>query len=315
MTFMYMRNRTFFLLFFFAVGIIVLALGIGPVSLTHTIFWDIRLPRVILGFFVGMALAVAGVLMQSLLRNPLADPYLLGTSSGASIGVLAASMLRVHAAFGVQVLAFLFSLITMSVVYRLARTGTRVAIPTLMLAGVVVSTFLNALVFLAFSLFYRESFSSIFFLLGSLSQANLKTSLWVAGSVSVVVVAVGYLHRRLDLLTQGDEVAASLGLGVEKEKRLLYALASVLVAIAVTTSGMIGFIGLISPHLLRMRLGPRHAVLVPAAAIGGGILLVGMDIFAHTLAAPSEIPVGVVAAIFGTPFFLFLLKRHKGSIF
>jgi len=290
------------------------ALGLGPAQTTTDILLQIRLPRVGLGFVVGMALATAGVILQSLLRNPLADAYLLGTSSGASFGVLLASLLHLSHAFGLHLFAFVFALLTMLVVYRLARTGTRVAVSTLILAGVIVSTFLNSLVFLAFSLFYRESFSTLFFLLGSLASATPTTACAAAVLIIPAMAVSIYYRRALDILSQGDETALSLGMDPERLKKLFFALSSLLVAAAVTASGMIGFVGLIVPHLLRLLIGPDHRRLLPAAAISGGVLLVAMDVLSRTAAAPSEIPVGVVAAIFGTPFFIYLLRRNKGGV-
>jgi iron complex transport system permease protein len=290
-------------------------LFIGPAHVTREIIWSIRLPRVGLGFLVGMALAAAGVILQSLLRNPLADPFVLGTSSGASFGVLMASLLHIRVTLGVQAAAFLFALGTMAAVYRIARTGTRVPVATLILSGVIVSTFLNSLVFLAFSLFYRESFSAIFFLLGSLANAT-PVSVWAALAFILPAVLIACrFSRYLDVLSQGEETTLALGVNPEQLKRLFFALSSLMVAAAVTASGMIGFVGLIVPHLLRLLLGPNHRRLLPAAAIGGGILLMVMDAVARTAAAPAEIPVGVVSAILGTPFFIYLLRRHKGGVF
>jgi iron complex transport system permease protein len=298
-----------------AAVIFAAALFIGPAHTTREILWTIRLPRVGLGFLVGMALACAGVILQSLLRNPLADPFVLGTSSGASFGVLISSMIHLHATLGVQSVAFIFALLTMMVVYRIARTGTRVPVPTLILAGVIVSTFLNSLVFLAFSLFYRESFSAIFFLLGSLANATPAS----AGTALIfilpaVLIACRY-SRFLDVLSLGEETALALGVDPERLKRLFFGLSSLMVAAAVTSSGMIGFVGLTVPHLLRLILGPNHRQLLPAAALGGGTLLMVMDGIARTAAAPAEIPVGVIAAILGTPFFIYLLRRQQGGVF
>jgi len=296
-----------------ALVVSVLSLAVGPAQTTWDILWQIRLPRVGLGFVVGMALAAAGVILQSLLRNPLADAYLLGTSSGASLGVLLASLLHFKNILGIQCFAFACALATMLIVYRLARIGTRIPVATLILAGVTVSTFINAIVFLVFSLFYRESFSAIFFLLGSL--ANATPGMAISATVVIiptVLVACRY-RRALDVLSQGDETAQMLGVHPERIKRLFFVLSSLIVAAAVTASGMIGFVGLIVPHLLRLILGPGHRRLLPASAITGGVLLMAMDAVARTAAAPSEIPVGVVAALFGTPFFIYLLRRHKGG--
>jgi iron complex transport system permease protein len=292
-----------------------LAIYIGPASNTPEILWRLRLPRVLLGFWVGMALATAGVIFQGLLRNPLADPYVLGTSSGASLGIVLASFFHLRSALCLYLSAFAFSLATIAAVYRIARTQGRAPVQTLILAGVVISTFLNALVFLWFTLFYRESSSTLFFLLGTLTEGDpllLKIS---AGLTLVSVGVAWFFARDLNVLTQGDATALHLGIDPEKIRGLLFVVASLLVASAVAVSGMIGFVGLIVPHLLRLVVGPDHRVLIPASALGGALLLVWMDVGARTVAAPIEIPVGVIAALSGTPFFIYLLKKKKGEIF
>lgn len=309
-----MRAERFYWLGGLAVTAVVIgaALMTGPAETTRGIVLQIRLPRVLLGLMVGMGLAVAGALLQSLLRNALADPYILGTSSGASFGVLVASVLHIQFPLGVQSIAFAMALATMAAVYRIARVGYRVPVSTLILSGVIVSTFLNALVFLAFSLFHRESFSALIFLLGSLSNATPTHAAAVAVFVLPAIALACRYARVLDVLSQGEDTAWSLGVNPERWKKAFFILASLLVAAAVTASGMIGFVGLVAPHLIRLAMGPGHARLVPASALGGGILLVAMDMIARTAAAPAEIPVGVVAALFGTPFFVFLLRRQRG---
>jgi len=190
----------------------------------------------------------------------------------------------------------------------------RAAVQTLILAGVVVSTFLNALVFLWFSLFYRESFSTLFFLLGTLTEGNALL-LRISGGLTLFATAIAWFFARdLNLLSQGDATALHLGVDPEKRRALFFTCASLLVGSAVCVSGMIGFVGLIVPHLLRLLVGSDHRVLLPVSAIGGGVILVWMDVVARTAAAPVEIPVGVVAAICGTPFFIYLLKKKRGEL-
>jgi iron complex transport system permease protein len=262
-----------------------------------------------------MGLAVAGVIFQGMLRNPLADPYILGTSSGASLGVLVGSFLHWHSVFSLYAAAFFFAVASIVVVYRIAQVHGKAPVQTLILAGVVVSTFLNALVFLGFSLFYRESFSTLFFLLGSLTEGN-PLLLKISGSFILGgILVAGYFARDLNVLSQGDQTAHHLGIDPERTKVILFIAASVLVAASVAAAGMIGFIGLIVPHIMRLIIGPDHRVLIPGSALGGGLLLVWMDVVARTAAAPVEIPVGVVAALAGTPFFIYLLKRKKGEVF
>ncbi len=291
------------------------ALSVGPAKTSFPVVLQLRLPRVLLGLLVGMALAVAGTIYQGLLRNPLADPYFLGTSSGASIGIVLAGALHLRSPFWLYLAAFFFALLSIVIVYRIAQTHGRVPIQTLILSGILMTTFINALVFLVFSLFYRQSFMTLFFLLGTLTEGDpllLKISLAV---IPLSVAISWYFAQDLNVLSQGEESAQHLGIDPERSKKILFTLASLLVASAVAVSGMIGFVGLMVPHVLRMILGPDHRQLIPGAALGGALLLVVMDIVARTAAAPVEIPVGVVAALAGTPFFVYLLKRKKGEVF
>ncbi len=291
------------------------SLFLGPATTTRDIVFQLRLPRVAAGILVGLALATAGALYQGLLRNPLADPFILGTSSGASLGVLAAAFCHWHSPIALYSLAMLFAFLSIGAVFRISQVDGRSPVQTLVLAGVVVSTFLNALVFLGFSLFFKESFSTLFFLLGTLAQYDP-----VLLKISALLIALGIalacvLAPSLNVLSQGEETARQLGLHPEKIKWLLFITASALVAGAVAMSGMIGFIGLIVPHSVRLLTGPDHRRLIPASALGGALLLVILDVAARTLAAPREIPVGVLAALCGTPFFIYLLKKKKGEMF
>jgi iron complex transport system permease protein len=291
------------------------ALFTGPAKTTELVLWQLRLPRVLLGALVGMALATAGTLYQGLLRNPLADPYFLGTSSGASIGIVLAGALHWRSPFGLYGLAFLGALSSVALVYQIAKTNGRIPIQTLVLAGVLVSTFINALVFLLFSLFYRQSFMTLFFLLGTLTAGD-PILLKISGVlIPLTVLAAWYFSRDLNALALGEEEAEHLGVDPEKLKRILFSLASVLVAAAVAVSGMIGFVGLMVPHIVRLIVGTDHRRLIPGAALGGALLMVVMDTVARTAAAPTEVPVGVVAALLGTPFFIYLLKRKRGESF
>lgn len=293
----------------------VAALYIGPAENSSLIVWKLRFPRVLLGALVGMALATAGTLYQGILRNPLADPFFLGTSSGASIGVVLAGALQFRSPIVLYALAFLFALGSVVLVYRIARTQERLPIQTLILAGILVSTFINALVFLIFSLFYRQSFMTLFFLLGTLTEGEPRLLQISSLLIPVAVVISWYFARDLNALSLGEEDARHLGVDPEKTKRILFALASILVAAAVAVSGMIGFVGLMVPHILRLIIGPDHRALIPGSALGGAAMLVLMDMVARTAAAPIEIPVGVVAALAGTPFFIYLLKRKRGEVF
>lgn len=291
------------------------AVQLGPVKATPEILWQLRLPRVALGAIVGMALAAAGVIFQALLRNSLADPYILGTSSGASLGVLLAGLLRWHSPFRLYGMALGCALGSIAVVHRISRANGKTPVQTLILSGVLVSTFLNALVFLGVSLFFKETFSTLFFLMGTLTEGEP----WLIRISGVLVffslAAAWRMATDLNLMSLGDEPAHHLGLDPERTRRWFFLIASLMVSAAVAVSGMIGFIGLMAPHIMRLLIGPDHRTLLPASALGGAILLVWMDAGARTLAAPVEIPVGILAALAGTPFLIYLLRKKKEEVF
>lgn len=288
---------------------------IGPVrQWDRTILLEIRLPRVLLGLMVGAGLAVAGTIYQGLLRNPLADPHILGISSGAALGVMVSNVLGFHH-YGLYVFAIIFAILAIAIVYLIAQVNGRTPVQTLILAGVIVSTFFSALFLLGFSLLYQESFSVLFFLMGTLTEGNrllLRTSAILIG-VGVLVCLL--LARDLNVMTQGEEAAAHLGLDTELIKKILFGASSAIVAASVAISGMIGFIGLMIPHIMRRLVGADHRILIPASALAGASFLILVDTLARTVAAPIEVPVGVITALCGAPFFIYLLKTRRGGTF
>ena len=277
----------------------------------------LRLARILLAIIVGAGLSVAGVIFQALLRNPLAEPYVLGVSSGAGLGAAIAILLGL-AAFGTWTLpamAFAGALCTILLVYNLARTaGGAVPVHTLLLSGVIVSAVLGSiLMFLVSISSARRLHSVVWWLLGNL-QIFDRTLLWIVTAVVVAGLAAAILFARdLNLMTLGDEPAAHLGLNVEQTKKMFFLLASLITGASVAACGLIGFVGLIVPHSVRLAIGPDHRRLVPASALAGAAFLVLADTFARTVIAPIEIPIGVVTAFLGGPFFLFLLRRKKSS--
>jgi iron complex transport system permease protein len=296
---------------------VAVALGavfLGPVGLPDAyILLNVRAPRVLLGFLVGCGLAGAGAVFQGVLRNPLADPFILGTSSAATVGVMLANLLGWRNYYALYFMALGCALVSIALVYRIAQTNGKAPIQTMVLGGVIVSLFLNALVFVFFSIFYRESFTVLFYLLGTLTSGDLKLI-----SISGVIIAVGFsvtwmLSRELNALTQGEETAFHLGIEVESVKKILFAAASAMTAASVAVAGMIGFVGLVVPHLMRMIVGPDHRYLIPAATLGGASVLILTDAAARTLAPPLEIPVGALTALLGAPYFLYLLQRKKSA--
>jgi iron complex transport system permease protein len=284
----------------------------------ETIIFQIRLPRVIGGALVGMALATAGVLFQGLLRNPMADPYIIGTSAGAALGATVAMLLPVSLAFLgfglVPVAAFIGAIVTVFLVYNLARVGGKTPIVSMLLAGVVVSAMLSAVMALLITISDRLQLnlhSVYYYILGHVSvtgwgQLAVITPLVIGG-----VIGACFFAFHLNALSLGEEGAAYVGVNVERDKRTILALGSLLTAAAVSISGLIGFVGLVVPHALRLSLGPDHRLLLPAAALGGGTFVIIADLIARTAMAPAEIPVGVITAIIGAPFFLYLLRRTR----
>lgn len=287
-----------------------------PLSTAGVIFFHVRLPRVLMGFFVGGALAAVGVTLQALLRNPLADPYVLGVSSGAALGAALAML------FGMGTIAVLLpllplcgfagGLLALVLIYRLAQSQGRLPIHSLLLAGVILNAILTALIMFITSIMEpNRSAGLIAWLMGSLTAPGYPALgvivLYVLG-VSVVLIQKAPV---LNVLTQGEETARSLGIDTERVKKQLYALTALVTGAVVSVSGMIGFVGMVVPHAVRMMIGSDHRLLLPASALVGGMFLVVSDTIARTIFAPAEIPVGIVTALTGGPFFLYLLLWRK----
>ncbi len=283
----------------------------------ETILFLIRLPRVVAGALVGSALASAGVLFQGMLRNPMADPYIIGTSAGAAFGATIAMMLPVSVAFLsfglVPIAAFFGALGAVLLVYNLAKVGGKTPIVSMLLAGFAVSAMLAAIVFLMVTLSGRTGLlQNVYsFLMGSISVSGWNQIIIIAPIIIGAIIAARFLAFRLNALSLGEEGAAYLGIDVERDKLLVLALGSLLTAAAVSISGLVGFIGLVVPHAVRLVLGPDHRLLLPAAALSGAAFLVLADLFARTVLAPSEIPIGIITAIIGAPFFIYLLRRTR----
>lgn len=279
------------------------------------IIWQVRLPRVILGALVGAGLAVCGVALQAMVRNVLADPYLLGVNSGASSGAAAAILFGVGAGYlehSLQAMAFLGALGASVLVFLVARSAGRVTSVRLLLAGVAVGYALYATTsFLIFASGSAEGARSVmFWLLGSLALAQWNSALTVVAVVVVLtVLALTVLGRRLDALAVGDETAHTLGVRPERFRLQLLVLVALCVGVVVAASGSIGFVGLVVPHLARRAVGGTHHRVVPVAALMGAILLIWADVLARTLFQPQEIPIGIITSLVGAPFLLVLIRR------
>lgn len=279
------------------------------------IFLQIRLPRVFLAALVGASLAVAGATFQGLFRNPLADPYIIGVSSGAALGASLAVVLGLSwgwAGLGaVPLLAFAGGLATIVLVYRVSRQGGTVPILMLLLAGIAVSAFLTALVSLSIYFSGERLHQIIFWMMGGLTGAKWNYLRVMAPYVLVGFSVIYYFARELNALLLGEETAVYLGIEVERLKKVFLVAASLLVAAAVSTSGIIGFVGLVVPHMVRLVAGPDHRFLLPVSALCGAILLIGADTLARIVLAPAELPVGIITALLGAPFFLYLLRKRR----
>lgn len=279
----------------------------------------VRGPRVGLAALVGACLAVAGVLFQALLRNPLADPFILGVSGGAALGGIAVLALGGALGLGYQAVppaGFAGAVLTLLLLLAVTGPAGRISPTTLLLTGVVFNAFASAaIVFLASTAGLTDGARIFMWLIGNLSDARVEVAGWVALFLAGGLACAIPLARSLDLLALGEEPAAQLGVDVERTRRLLLVASSLMVGAAVSVSGLVGFVGLIVPHLLRLAIGPDHRLLVPASALFGAAFLIVCDTVARTLLGGRELPVGAITALAGGPLFLVLLRRHHRRVF
>jgi iron complex transport system permease protein len=285
----------------------------------ETIILNVRLPRILLAGLVGAALAVAGATYQGLFRNPLADPYLLGVAAGAGLGATIAFLIPFSLswmAFGaVPLFAFVGAVGAVAVVYLLARVGKTLPATTLILAGVALGAFLASITAYLMTISGRELHGIVFWLLGGLSLTKW-AEVWVVLPCILAGVIVIWLHARpLNVMQLDEEQAQQLGINVERVKLILLGAASLITAAAVCFTGLIAFVGIMIPHAVRLIWGPDYRFLLPLSTLVGAIFLILADTLAHTLLSPTEIPVGVITAFCGAPFFLYLLRRRKGLAF
>ncbi len=324
------------------VGAIVLALSVGtvrvgfaeifgmlfgklfpnPVSWTETqetIVLSLRLPRTLLAGIVGSALALAGAGFQAISRNPLADPYILGVSSGAAFGVVMGVLTGLGAGTGILFLplfGFVGALVAAVVVYGIASIDGRLPVHTLLLAGVVVSLFFSSAIMLASALMQAEELQGVvFYLMGNLRVVSYPTIGIVLGCLLIGTVLIYGQVLALNLLSTGEEAAAQLGVEPEWVKRIIFVACSLVTGAAVSASGSIAFVGLMVPHAVRLCLGSDNRLVIPASLFGGAIFLILADIIARTVAAPLELPVGVITAFLGAPFFAYLLRSRYRSVY
>jgi iron complex transport system permease protein len=279
---------------------------------------NLRLPRILMAALVGAGLSVVGTSYQGIFKNPMADPYVLGISSGAAFGATLAiiSGLQIHI-LGVGLTtfcAFIGAIVTTLVVYNIARVGNKIPSVTLLLAGIALSYLLSAAISLIM-IFNRDEIEKIvMWTMGNLASASWSEVLILTVLIGVCILVVYFFAKDLNLMLLGDESAKNLGVEVDKVKRIIMFVATLIVAGAVSFSGIIGFVGLIIPHTIRLLFGPDHKVVIPFSALGGAIFLIICDTIARTIAPPAEIPVGIITSLFGVPFFLYLLYKSKRNV-
>ena len=293
--------------------------GGGSADITRTILLQIRLPRVLLGFLVGCSLASVGVVLQALLRNPLADPYVLGVSSGAALGAAVGVLFGAGTTFlaeaALPACGFAGGIVALVIVYRMATNSERLPIHSLLLTGVILNAIFSALImFITSILDPNRSYGMMAWLMGTLTSPTYSELVGVLVYLSISLILLFRQMRALNILALGEDAARTLGVDTEQAKRSIFILTALVTGAVVSVSGMIGFIGMVVPHAVRLAIGADHRLLLPASALVGGTFLMGADTMARTLIAPSEIPVGIITALTGGPFFVYLLLWRKDRL-
>lgn len=277
-----------------------------------TIIWRIRLPRVLLAAIAGATLSLGGLVFQALLRNPLAEPYILGISGGAAVGAISGILLGFARFPGVSLMAFAGSMGTLMLVLFIASGQSLVRKDSLLLAGVMVNAFCSAIITFLISMAQDSRIHNIlFWLMGDLSMAGLRETGTLFITVFPCFILIFRLSHKMNLLLMGKDMAQTMGTNIKTVSILLLVCTSFMVSASVCYCGLLGFVGLVMPHLLRILLGPDHRVLVPACLFGGAAYMVTCDLLARILPAQGELPVGVVTALIGAPLFIYLLKRSQ----
>lgn len=291
----------------------------GTSDVATTILLHVRLPRMLLGFLVGCSLATVGVALQALLRNPLADPYVLGVSSGAALGAAVGVLLGAGTTFlaetALPAYGFAGGLLALVVVYRMAASYEQLPIHSLLLTGVILNAIFSALImFITSILEPNRSYGMIAWLMGTLTAPTYGGLIGLAVYLSIGLFLLFSQMRVLNILALGEDSARTLGIDTEKAKRFIFVLTALVTGAVVSVSGMIGFIGMVVPHAVRLVTGADHRLLLPASALVGGIFLMGADTIARTMISPAEIPVGIITALAGGPFFVYLLLWRKDRL-
>jgi iron complex transport system permease protein len=281
-------------------------------SMLNTIIWRIRLPRAILAAFVGATLSLGGLVFQALLRNPLAEPYILGISGGSAIGAIIGILMGLSRFPGVSMTAFAGSTATLLLILVMSSGQTILKKDSLLLSGVMVNAFCSAFIMFLISLTQDSRLHNImFWLMGDLSMAGIEQAWILAAMVLPCFILIFWLSNTMNLLLLGKEMAQTMGVNIKAVMVTLLVTTSFMVSATVSQCGLLGFVGLVIPHLLRLLLGPDHRVLVPSCIFGGGAYMVFCDLLARTLPKQGEMPAGVITAMIGAPLFIFLLKRSR----
>jgi len=282
------------------------------------ILLNIRLPRIILSVLIGIALSTSGVVFQAVFKNPMADPYILGISAGAAFGATAVIILGISFSFfglsAISIGAFIGAIITTSLVYIIASMNSRAPVVTLLLSGIAISFFLSAIINLLMTFNHNQVEKIVFWTMGSVSAAS-----WLSVKITILPVLIGVTifmiySKELNVILMGEETAQNLGINVEMLKKILLLTASIVSASVVAVSGIIGFVGLIVPHAVRIVVGPDHRKLFPFTIITGALFMIIADTISRVALNPSELPIGVITSLIGAPYFIFLLIRNKKVI-
>lgn len=282
------------------------------------IIWKIRLPRVLLGVLVGSSLSVAGAAFQGMFKNPMADPFVIGISSGAALGatlgIVSGLSINILGMSSITIFAFLGALLSVFLVYNIARVNQKIPITTLLLSGVAVGQLFTAMMSLMMVLYDNNMQKIIYWTMGGLSAKGWDPVVKLSLPLILSMITLGLFSKELNILLLGEESAKSMGINVEKTKRYIILLGSFMTALVVSVSGIIGFVGLIIPHSVRLIFGPDYKMLIPSSALMGAIFMIFADSIARTIISPTEIPVGIITALFGAPFFIYLLKNRKSNL-
>lgn len=324
------RKPFVFLLLIIYIALVIIATSVGsanisvrdvitsifkPSSTNFVIIFNVRMPRIIMASLVGIGLSVVGGSFQSLFKNPMADPYVLGISSGAALGAAVAIVLKVPGLIGsislVTIFAFVGAIVTTVLVYNIAQVRGKVTTVNMLLAGSAISFFMSALISILMVFNQDQVNKIVFWMMGSLNASSWKNIYIVAPVVLIGSVVIYFYYRDFNLMLTGDDTARSLGVNTESVKKIIIIISSMIMSVCVSFTGIIGFVGFLVPHMVRIIFGPNNKALIPFSALMGAIFLLLSDTVARTIASPSELPIGAITAIIGSPYFIYLLMKMK----